>query len=175
VDRKYRGGRILNPDHAGSTATVGADDRRFMERALRLAAAAGRRGEVPVGAVAVRAGQVVGVGSNQVERRQDSAAHAEMLALRRASRALQSWRLDQVTIYTTLEPCPMCAGALLLARVERLVYGADDPRKGAFRSAYDVLGSEAGNHHLRVDPGCLGERSADLLQRFFQALRDQRR
>ncbi len=179
VDRKYRGGGILDPDHVRSSGEEGLTaapapagrDRFFMERALRLAAAAGRRGEVPIGAVAVRAGEVIAVGSNQVERRQDAAAHAEMLALRRASRRLHSWRLEGVTVYSTLEPCPMCAGALLLSRVERVVYGADDPRKGAFRSSYQVLGSSSGNHHPAVEAGCLADRSASLLQRFFQELR----
>ncbi|HUY54338.1 MAG TPA: nucleoside deaminase, partial [Candidatus Nanopelagicaceae bacterium] len=158
-------GAVTAPPAPGST------DRLFMEHALRLAAAAGRRGEVPIGAVAVRAGEVIAVGSNQVERRHDAAAHAEMLALRRASRRLRSWRLDGVTIFSTLEPCPMCAGALLLSRVKRVVYGADDPRKGAFRSVYQVLGSSSGNHHPEVEAGCLADRSAHLLQRFFQDLR----
>ena len=145
-----------------------------MAHALRLAAGAGRRGEVPVGSLAVRAGKVIAAGSNQVERRHDASAHAEMLVLRRASRHLHSWRLEGVTLYSTLEPCPMCAGAILLSRVDRVVYGAEDPRKGAHRSVYDVLGSAAGNHHPQVEAGCLADRSARLLQQFFQELRGRR-
>ncbi|MHB8323532.1 MAG: nucleoside deaminase [Candidatus Dormibacteria bacterium] len=173
---------IPNPDHVrlpprSPERAGGAEpgtDQFFMEHALRLAAAAGRRGEVPVAALAVRQGQVIGAGSNRVERLGDAAAHAEMLVLRRAGRHLPTWRLEGVTLYSTLEPCPMCAGAILLGRVERVVYGADDPRKGAFRSVYDVLGNTAGNHHPVVDAGCLADRSARLLQQFFQDLRGQR-
>jgi tRNA(adenine34) deaminase len=142
-----------------------------MEHAIRLARAAGRRGEVPVGAVAVRQGKVLAAGSNQVERRQDASAHAELLVLRRASARLGSWRLDGITLYSTLEPCPMCAGAILLARISRCVYGADDPRKGAFRSVYDVLGSPAGNHHPQVDWGEQAGPAGAVLQEFFRGLR----
>ena len=159
----------LQPASSSSTDT----DRRFMLRALRLARSAAARGEVPVGALVVRGLEVLGASSNQVERTQDAAAHAELLALRRAARQLGSWRLEDATVYTTLEPCPMCAGAILLARVDRVVYGADDPKKGAFRSVYDVLGSPAGNHHPTVTPGCEAESARRLLQRFFQELRSR--
>ncbi|MGH7611530.1 MAG: nucleoside deaminase [Candidatus Dormibacteria bacterium] len=138
-----------------------------MAHALRLARAAARRLEVPVGAVAVLRGQVLAAASNRVERRQDATAHAELLVLRLTSRRLRSWRLQGVTLYSTLEPCPMCAGAALLARVERVVYAADDPRKGAYRSAYDVLGHPAGNHHPLVEGGCRSGAAAGLLQGFF--------
>ena len=148
-------------------------DREFMLLALRLARGAARRGEVPVGAVAVRGQAVLAAASNRVERAQDASAHAELLTLRQAARKLGCWRLEGVTLYSTLEPCPMCAGALLLARVDRVVYGADDPRKGAFRSVYDVLASPAGNHHLEITPGCEAETAGRLLQRFFQQLRTQ--
>jgi len=148
-------------------------DRQFMQRALRLARAAAARGEVPVGALVVRDRSVIGAASNRVERTQDAAAHAELLALRQAARRLSSWRLDSVTVYTTLEPCPMCAGAILLARVGRVVYGADDPKKGAFRSVYDVLGNPAGNHHPVVSPGCEAESAGLVLQTFFQQLRSR--
>ncbi|MGH7697686.1 MAG: nucleoside deaminase [Candidatus Dormibacteria bacterium] len=143
-----------------------------MARALGLARAAGRRGEVPVGALAVQHGRVVAGASNRVERLGDSSAHAELLVLGRAARRLGTWRLVGVTLYTTLEPCPMCAGAALLARLERLVYGADDPLKGAFRSVYDVLGHPAGNHHPQVVGGCLAADSSALLRSFFARLRD---
>ena len=146
-------------------------DRAAMLHALRLARAAGRRGEVPVGAVIVAHGDVIAAASNRVERARDATAHAELLALRRASRRTESWRLQGCTLYSTLEPCPMCAGALLLARVDRVVYGADDPRKGAHRSVYDVLGNPGGNHHPEVTPGCEAAAASALLLGFFQGLR----
>ncbi len=143
----------------------------LMRRCLRLARAAGRRGEVPVGALVERGGQVLGVGSNRVEAGRDASRHAELLSLRAASRRVGGWRLEGATLYSTLEPCPMCAGAALLARVSRVVYGALDPRKGADQSAYDVLSSSSGNHHPVVSSGCLAQESAALLQGFFQRLR----
>ncbi len=148
-------------------------DQMWMRRALRLARAAASRGEVPVGALVVRSGAILGAASNRVERAQDPTAHAELLALRRAATRLGSWRLEGVTLYSTLEPCPMCAGALLLGRVARVVYGADDPKKGAFRSTYRVLAKTAGNHHLEVLPGCEAPASTDLLRRFFRDLRNR--
>jgi tRNA(adenine34) deaminase len=148
-------------------------DRHFMLRALGLARAAARRGEVPIGALVARGPAVLGAASNRVERSQDASAHAELLALRQAARRIGSWRLEGVTVYSTLEPCPMCAGAILLARVDRVVYAADDPKKGAFRSVYDVLGSPAGNHHPVVSPGCQAESAGRLLQTFFQELRSR--
>src|SRR5690349_13604390 len=102
-----------------------------MRRALRVARAAARRGEVPIGAVAVRDHQVIAAASNRIEQRGDATAHAEMLVLRAAARVLGGWRLSGVTVAVTLEPCPMCAGAMLLSRIDRCVYGATDPRKGA--------------------------------------------
>lgn len=150
-------------------------DRHFMLRALGLARRAALRGEVPVAAVAVVGGAVLAAASNRMERAQDATAHAELLVLRRAARRLKSWRLEGVTLYSTLEPCPMCAGAILLARVDRVVYGADDPRKGAFRSVYQVLGNPAGNHHPAVWAGCQAEAAGTLLQEFFQALRTRPR
>ncbi|HEY6538631.1 MAG TPA: nucleoside deaminase [Candidatus Dormibacteraeota bacterium] len=146
-------------------------DSDFMTRALQLAEAAGERGEVPVGAVAVHQGAIVGSAGNQVEEAQDATAHAELLAIAQAARRLGSWRLHGVTVYSTLEPCPMCAGALLLARVDRVVYGADDPKKGAVHSVYNVLENAAGNHHPQVTGGCLAEESGLLLQVFFRTLR----
>ena len=146
-----------------------------MAHALRLARAAGGRGEVPVGAVAVRHGQVVAAASNRVERSRDATAHAELLVLRLASRRLGSWRLEGTTLYTTLEPCPMCAGAILLARVSRCVYAADDQRKGAFRSVYDVLGNQAGNHHPTVEAGQQAGPAGHLLQNFFRERRKDSR
>jgi len=149
-------------------------DRAPMLHALRLARAAARRGEVPVGAVIVAEEQVIAAASNRVERSRDASAHAELVALRQASRALGSWRLQGCTLYSTLEPCPMCAGALLLARIDRVVYGADDPRKGAYRSVYDVLANPGGNHHPEVTPGCEAAGATALLQQFFQRIRTER-
>jgi tRNA(adenine34) deaminase len=142
-----------------------------MRRALRVARAAGRRGEVPIGALAVRGGVVIAAAGNRVERGGDAALHAEMIVLRRAALALGGWRLSGVTVVVTLEPCPMCAGAILLARVDRCVYGAVDPRKGADGSAYDVLSNPAGNHHPEVSGGVLAAECGALLTEFFQARR----
>ncbi len=145
-----------------------------MAHALRLARAAGRRQEVPVGCVAVRNGVALAGASNRVERGRSALLHAEMLVLAQAASRLGTWRLQEVTLYVTLEPCPMCAGAILLSRVPRLVYAADDPRKGAFRSAYDVLASPSGNHHPLVECGLEAKLAAALLQEFFQERRGRK-
>jgi tRNA(adenine34) deaminase len=142
-----------------------------MHRALALARAAGARGEVPVGAVAVRDGAVIASAGNAMERRADASAHAEMLVLRRAARIVGGWRLDGVTVYATLEPCPMCAGAMVQARVVRCVYGARDPKKGADGSVFDVLRHPANNHRIEVTTGTCAAESAALLRDFFQARR----
>jgi tRNA(adenine34) deaminase len=142
-----------------------------MRRALRVARAAGTRGEVPVGAVAVRDGAVIAAAGNAMERRRDATAHAEMLVLRKVARMVGGWRLDGITVYATLEPCPMCAGAMVQARIERCVYGARDPKKGADGSVYDVLRHPGNNHRIEVTSEvCAGE-SAALLQQFFRARR----
>jgi tRNA(adenine34) deaminase len=142
-----------------------------MRRALQVARAAGRRGEVPVGAVAVRDGVVIAAAGNAMERRGDATAHAEMLVLRRVARLVGGWRLDAVTVYATLEPCPMCAGAMVQARIARCVYGARDPKKGADGSVYDVLRHARNNHRIDVTDGVLADESAALLQAFFRARR----
>jgi tRNA(adenine34) deaminase len=147
------------------------DDEAFMRRALRLARAAGRRGEVPVGAIAVRDGGVIAAAGNAMERRRDATAHAEMLVLRRAARVVGGWRLEGVTLYATLEPCPMCAGAMVQARIARCAYGAADPKKGADGSVYDVLRNPRNNHHVAVEEGILVAECGTLLSGFFQALR----
>jgi tRNA(adenine34) deaminase len=149
-----------------------ADDVALMRRALTAARAAARRGEVPVGAVAAAAdGRILAVAGNRVERGGDSALHAEMIVLRRAARALGGWRLDGVTVAVTLEPCPMCAGAMLLARIRRCVYGAADPRKGADGSVYDVLRHPGGNHRIDVRGGVLAAECGAALTSFFARLR----
>jgi tRNA(adenine34) deaminase len=142
-----------------------------MRRALRLARAAGVRGEVPVGAVAVLGGRVIAAASNRIERSGDATAHAEMLVLRRASAQVSNWRLTGVTVVVTLEPCPMCAGAMVQGRVDRCVYGACDPKKGADGSVYDVLRNPANNHRPAVAEGVLGRECGRLLSDFFAARR----
>ena len=146
-----------------------------MRRALRLARAAGTRGEVPIGAVAVHDGRVIAAASNRMEHAGDASAHAEMRVLRRAARQLGGWRLSGVTVVVTLEPCPMCAGAMLQARVDRCVYGAADPRRGADGSVYDVLRHPGGNHRVEVTTGVLAAECGALLSDFFRDLRDAAR
>ena len=142
-----------------------------MERALAQARQAVTVGEVPVGAVLVRNGSVLAEAHNLIETTPDATAHAEMLLLREAARQTQSWRLDGVTIYVTLEPCPMCAGAMVLARIDRLVYAAPDPRKGAVDSIFDVLRNPANNHQVEVSSGLMAEPAGKLLREFFAARR----
>ncbi|UCC54989.1 MAG: tRNA adenosine(34) deaminase TadA [Anaerolineaceae bacterium] len=142
-----------------------------MRAALDQASRAAQLGEVPVGAVAVRDGMIIGTGFNRKESDQDPTAHAEMLALRRAARYVANWRLIGVTLYCTLEPCPMCAGAMIQARLERLVYGAPDTRFGADGSVVDVLREPAFNHNVEVKRGVLAGEAGELLQQFFRTLR----
>ena len=145
-----------------------------MRAALELAAKAAELGEVPVGALAILDGRVIGAGYNRKEADQDPTAHAEMVALRQAAATLNNWRLLGVTLYCTLEPCPMCAGAMIQARLPRLVYGARDTRFGADGSIVDVLAQPAFNHQVAVTRGVLEEESGALLQAFFQSLRQKR-
>jgi len=147
----------------------------LMRRALAAARAAGRLGEVPIGAAASHDGRVIAVASNRMERSGDATAHAEMLVLRRAARVLGGWRLGGVTLAVTLEPCPMCAGAMLQARVDRCVYGATDPKKGADGSVYDVLRHPGGNHRIEVVPGVMAGACGALLTEFFRGLRGDAR
>ena len=146
-------------------------DERFMEAALAEARAAGSEGEVPVGAVVVWDGRVIGRGHNRVETAQDPTAHAEILALGAAAQTVQTWRLDEATIYVTLEPCHMCAGAIVLARIARLVYGARDPKAGACGSLAMVPQDLRLNHRAEVLPGVLAAECGGLLERFFQERR----
>ena len=146
-------------------------DLQYMEEALDLARAAAAQGEVPVGAVVVYDGRVVGRGGNRREQDQDFAAHAEFLAMREAAAALGTWRLSDCTVYVTLEPCPMCAGAMVLGRVERCVFGAYDP-KGGFLGTLDDLSNHPGlNHRFEVKGGVMAEVSGELLKSFFRQLR----
>jgi len=146
-------------------------DETFMRQALELAAEAERSGEVPVGALLVRNGAVLGRGRNSPVERSDPTAHAEILALREAGAAAGNYRLEGATLYVTLEPCAMCAGALVAARVERLVFGARDLRFGGVRSKFRIADSDLLNHHVEIVEGVLGAECAELLKRFFEARR----
>lgn len=149
----------------------GASDEDFMRLALAEATAALEHDDVPIGAVVVKEGDVVAAARNERELRRDPTAHAEVLALRAAAAALGTWRLGGTTVYVTLEPCPMCAGALVLARVARLVYGPQDPRAGAAYSLYNVVQDPRLNHHVDVTAGVLEEECASLLTSFFHGKR----
>jgi tRNA(adenine34) deaminase len=150
------------------------NDVEAMEAALALAGEAGRAGEVPIGAVAVFEGRVVGRGRNAREGANDPTAHAELLAVQEAARTLGRWRLTGVTVYVTLEPCAMCAGAMVLARIDRLVFGADDPKAGAVGSLLDLSADPRLNHRFPVERGLLADRCGDLLRDFFRERRAAR-
>jgi tRNA(adenine34) deaminase len=146
-------------------------DEHFMRLALREAERAAEHDDVPIGAVVVRDGELIGAAGNERELRADPTAHAEMLALREAAGKLGGWRLPDSVLYVTLEPCAMCAGAIVLARVPRVVIGAADPKAGAAGSVMDILGEPRLNHRPRVDAGLLAVESAALLEAFFAARR----
>jgi tRNA(adenine34) deaminase len=146
-------------------------DERFMHEALRLAREGAAAGEVPAGAVVVMGGEIAGRGANAPVARADPTAHAEILALREAALRAGNYRLEHATLYCTLEPCAMCAGALVNARVERLVFGARDLRFGAVRSKFQLADSELLNHRVTVVEGVLGAECVELLKRFFAARR----
>ena len=146
-----------------------------MQQALALAQEAAALGEVPVGAVAVFEGRVVGTGYNRREIDRDPLAHAEVRALDQAARTLGCWRLSGVTLYVTLEPCAMCAGAMVQARVTRLVFGTLDPKAGAVGSLYNLVEDSRHNHRLQVTSGVLADECRLLLKTFFGALRQKKR
>ncbi len=147
------------------------DDAAFMREALVEAEKALALDEVPVGAVLVLDGRIIGRGHNRRETDGDPTAHAEILALREGARQRQHWRLHGTTLYVTLEPCPMCAGALVNARVARLVYGAADPKAGAAGTVLEVASNPDLNHRLAITSGVLADKATALLQRFFRARR----
>jgi len=147
------------------------DDREAMEAALAQARLAGESGEVPIGAVVVCEGAIVASGQNRVLRDLDPTAHAEIVALRAAATALGNYRLMGCTLYATLEPCAMCAGALIHARLDRLVFAAADPKAGAAGSVLSVLNHPQLNHQMELEKGILGEESAELLRSFFRERR----
>jgi tRNA(adenine34) deaminase len=147
------------------------DDERWMQAAMDEARAAIAHDDVPIGAVVVHDGAIIGRGRNERELREDPTAHAEVLALREAAAALGSWRVLQSTLYVTLEPCTMCAGAIVLARVPRVVYATTDPKAGAAGSVLDVLAEPRLNHRPEVVGGVLAADAAELLRSFFRARR----
>jgi tRNA(adenine34) deaminase len=147
------------------------DDARFMTVALREAAAAAEDGEIPIGAVIVYKAKIIGRAHNQRERLSDPTAHAEMIALTQAAAYLSSWRLCGCTMYVTLEPCAMCAGALVLARIDRLVYGPADPKAGACETLYKIVNDKRLNHQVEVVSGFMAQPCREILQDFFAAKR----
>ncbi len=149
------------------------EDERFMEVAIEQAQIAEENGDVPIGAVIVYKNQIIGKAYNQREQLKDPTAHAEIIALTQAAAFLESWRLNGCTIYVTLEPCPMCAGALVLGRLDRLVYGCDDPKTGACKSLYNIVQDERLNHKLEVTSGVLEEQCREQLQEFFSRRRQE--
>ena len=169
------------PADRGSTSTLGATepqltlDEQYIRNALDLAREAVRRNEVPIGALVVRNGSIIAAATNRTVRDQDPTAHAELLAIREASSKLDSWRLDDCTLYVTLEPCAMCAGAIVLARVPRVVFGAWDDKAGMAGSVGDLLRHPRLNHRPEVRAGVLADECARLLEEFFQQQRSSDR
>ncbi len=151
------------------------DDNYWMGRALRLARRAEALGEVPIGALLVKDNTVIGKGFNQREGKNDPSAHAEMIAIRQASRKLKAWRLTGTTLYVTLEPCPMCMGALLLARVERVVFGCLDPKGGAAGSLYNLAADNRFNHRVELTTGVREAECSAILTLFFRNLRREKK
>jgi len=150
------------------------EDERFMRAAVEAARIAEDNGDVPIGAVIVYKDRIIGRAYNQREQLADPTAHAEIIALTQAAAARQSWRLNGCTMYVTLEPCPMCAGALVLARMDRLCYGCSDPKSGACGSLYNIVDDERLNHRLEITAGVLAEECKEQLQNFFERRRNER-
>ncbi len=161
------------PDANVERSAARDDDRGFMHRALALAQQAALQGEVPVGAVVVHQGRVVGKGWNHPIGGADATAHAEIHAIRAACRALGNYRLTQATLYVTLEPCAMCSGAIMHARIARVVFGAADPKTGACGSVVDLFAEARLNHHATVEGGLLAPESVALLREFFAGRRSR--
>ncbi|EHY9845345.1 tRNA adenosine(34) deaminase TadA [Vibrio cholerae] len=156
-----------------SASLFSAQDEQFMRRAIALAAQAEAQGEVPVGAVLVRDGEIIAEGWNGSITNHDATAHAEIEVIRKAGKALSNYRLLDTTLYVTLEPCPMCAGALLHSRVKRIVYGAPDLKAGAAGTVMDLFSSQASYHYATVEKGLLEEECRTQLQAFFQRRRKE--
>jgi tRNA(adenine34) deaminase len=154
---------------------INEKDNQFMKLAVEQAGIAQENGDVPIGAVIIHNGQIIGKAYNQREQLQDPTAHAEIIALTQAAAAMESWRLEGCTMYVTLEPCPMCAGALVLARIDRLVYGCDDPKTGAVKSLYNIATDGRLNHRIEVTSGVLADECSKILQEFFQKKRSEKK
>jgi len=165
------GGRFDLLEEVGIHQSGGVTDEHFMEEALRQARKAAAKGEVPVGAVLVVNGAVLTKAHNQVEELKDATAHAEMLVVTAAAGEIGDWRLNEATVYVTKEPCPMCAGAMVLSRVKRVVYGASDPKGGAAGGALNLLQFEGLNHKCEIRSGVRAEECRDLLRDFFKKKR----
>ncbi len=154
-------------------ANIIEQDEHFMKLAIEQAQIAEENGDVPIGAVVVYENRIIARAYNQREQLADPTAHAEIIALTQAAAFLESWRLHGCTIYVTLEPCPMCAGALVLARLDTLVFGCDDPKSGACGSLYNIVEDERLNHRLKVTAGVLAGRCSEQLQNFFKKRRSK--
>jgi tRNA(adenine34) deaminase len=150
-------------------------DKRFMQMAINQAAIAEENGDVPIGAVIVHEGRIIAKAYNERQQLNDPTAHAEIIALTQASESIGSWRLHGCTIYVTLEPCPMCAGALVLARIDRLVFGTEDPKTGACGSLYNIVQDSRLNHQVQITSGILKEDCKEQLQAFFHRRRQENR
>jgi len=149
------------------------EDERFMQEAVEQAKVAQENGDVPIGCVIVKNGQVIAKGYNQREQLQDPTAHAEIIALTAAAAAVESWRLNGCRMYVTLEPCAMCAGALVLSRMDKLIYGCDDPKTGACGSLYNIVQDERLNHKVEITSGVFAEDCSRQLQKFFARRRGE--
>jgi tRNA(adenine34) deaminase len=172
IDRRFVTRLIIGPNSEGRDVS---HDEAMMSRALELAREARNMGEVPVGAVVVRAGRILAQSFNLRETLQDPTAHAERLALTWAGRAVGSWRLEGCVLYVTLEPCAMCAGAIIHSRIARLVYGATDPKAGACESLFRLVSDTRLNHRVPITAGVLARECGDVLKEFFQQRRDFRK
>jgi tRNA(adenine34) deaminase len=150
------------------------EDEKYIRAAIEAARIAEENGDVPIGAVIVYKDRIIARAYNQREQLQDPTAHAEIVALTQAAEFVGSWRLEGCTMYVTLEPCCMCAGALVLARMDRLVYGCDDPKAGACKSLYNIVQDERLNHRLEVTAGVLAQDCSTILQDFFQGRRNEK-
>lgn len=150
------------------------EDEQYMRIAIEQAKIAEDNGDVPIGAVIVYKGQIIGRAYNQRQQLKDPTAHAEIIALTQAAAALENWHLNGCTMYVTVEPCPMCAGALVLSRMERLCYGCSDPKSGACGSLYNIVGDERLNHRLEVTAGVLEKECNKQLQNFFEKRRGEK-
>jgi tRNA(adenine34) deaminase len=151
------------------------NDEKYMKLAIEEAKLAGLKGEVPIGAIIVRNGEVIAKGSNVRETIQNPLAHAEIIAIDEACKHIGSWRLTECTLYITLEPCQMCAGAIIQSRIDRVVYGATDPKAGCAGSLYNLLQDERFNHYVQMDVGVLEEECGQLLKDFFRELREKKK